>query len=189
MQGGIAMNQVLLELFRLKKRTLIVASVMLVLNAVIYASVAGYLEPKIASSQVSWNDLRQRVAAAGKADVATVYRQGTEDLKKLATRIPSKRQFPRVLGDILDAGAANAVIIGNVSYKPQLLKDHDLLAYGISMSVGGSYAAIKSFLADLQKSDELVVVEAVSLSKSDLYEENVVLDVHLTVYLQGKEGT
>jgi hypothetical protein len=93
-----------------------------------------------------------------------------------------------VLGEILDAAATNAVITGNVSYKPQMLKDQDLLAYGLSMSVGGSYAAVKSFLADLQKSDELVVVEAVSLSKSDLYEENVVLDVRLTVYLQGKEG-
>lgn len=182
------MKQALLELFRQKKRTFIAAAVLFLLNSLLYAAIAGYLEPKIVHSQASWNDLRQRVAAAGKADVATVYRQGTENLKKLAARIPPKRQFPRVLGEILDAAATNAVITGNVSYKPQMLKDQDLLAYGLSMSVGGSYAAVKSFLADLQKSDELVVVEAVSLSKSDLYEENVVLDVRLTVYLQGKEG-
>ena len=80
------------------------------------------------------------------------------------------------------------IMTGNVSYKPQTVKDRDLLVYGISMSVGGSYAAIKSFLGDLQKNSELLVIESISLSKSDLYEENVIMDLHLTVYLQGKEG-
>jgi type IV pilus assembly protein PilO len=93
-----------------------------------------------------------------------------------------------VLGDILDAAASSAVVTGNVSYKPQAVKDQDLLAYGISMSVGGSYAAVKSFLGDLQKNSEMVVIDGITLSKSDLFEENVVLDLRLTVYLQGKEG-
>jgi type IV pilus assembly protein PilO len=112
-----------------------------------------------------------------------------EDLKKLASRIPAKRQFPRLLGDILDAAASSAVVTGNVSYKPQVIKGHeDLLAYGISMSVGGSYAAVKSFLADLQKNSELVVIDSAGFSNSNLFEENVVMDLRLTVYLQGREG-
>ena len=125
---------------------------------------------------------------AGRADVATVYRRGVDDLKKLASRIPVKRQFPRLLGDILDAAASSAVVTGNVSYKPQAIKERDLLAYGVSMTVGGSYAAIKSFLGDLQKNSEMIVIEDISLTKTDLYEENVVMDLRLTVYLQGKEG-
>jgi len=182
------MNQALLELFRQKKRMLIAAMVLLVLNIGLYAVTAGYLEPKIAASQAAWTDLRQRIAVAGRTDVATVYRQGVDDLKKLASRIPVKRQFPRVLGDILDAAASSAVVTGNVSYKPQTVKDQDLLAYGITMSVGGSYAAVKSFLGDLQKNSEMIVIDGISFSKSDLYEENVVMDLRLTVYLQGKEG-
>ena len=182
------MNQALLELIQQKKRSLIVAVVLIVLNIGLYAVTAGYLEPKIAVAQASWSDLRQRVAVAGRADVATVYRRGVDDLKKLMVRVPVKRQFPRVLGDILDAAASSAVITGNVSYKPQTIKDQDLLAYGISMTVGGSYAAVKSFLGDLQKNSELIVLDGISLSKGDLYEENVVLDLRMTVYLQGKEG-
>jgi type IV pilus assembly protein PilO len=166
------MKQALLELFLQKKRTLIVAVILLVLNIGLYAVTAGYLEPKIAASQASWTDLRQRVAVAGRSDVATVYRRGVDDLKKLASRVPVKRQFPRVLGDILDAAASS----------------QDLLAYGITMTVGGSYAAVKSFLGDLQKNSELIVVDGVTLSKSDLFEENVIMDLRLTVYLQGKEG-
>jgi type IV pilus assembly protein PilO len=182
------MKQTLLELFLQKKRMLLTAGVLLLLNIFLYALVSGYLEPRVSVSRSSWNDLRQRVAVAGKADVASVYRRGTEDLQKLATRIPAKRQFPRVLGDILDAAASNALVTGAVSYKPQALKEQGLLAYGISMTVGGSYAAVKSFLSDLQKNGEMIVVESINLSKSDLYEENVVLDLRLTVYLQGKEG-
>jgi type IV pilus assembly protein PilO len=182
------MKEALLELYLQKKRTLIVAVVLLLLNIGLYALNAGYYEPKIAAAQASWTDLRQRVAAAGRADVATVYRRGVDDLKKLALRVPVKRQFPRVLGDILDAAASSAVVTGNVSYKPQTIKGQDLLAYGITMTVGGSYAAVKSFLGDLQKNSELIVVDGVTLSKSDLFEENVIMDLRLTVYLQGKEG-
>jgi type IV pilus assembly protein PilO len=93
-----------------------------------------------------------------------------------------------VLGDILDAAASSAVVTSNISYKPQAIKDHDLLAYGITMTVGGSYAAVKSLLGDLQNNSEMIVIDGISLSNSDLYEENVVLDLRLTVYLQGKEG-
>jgi type IV pilus assembly protein PilO len=182
------MNQALLELFRQKKRTLIMALALLLLNIGLYVVTAGYLEPKISATQVSWTDLRQRIAVAGKADVATVYRRGVDDLKKLGLRFPAKRQFPRVLGDILDAAASSAVVTSNVSYKPQAIKDQNLLAYGISMTVGGSYAAVKSLLGDLQNKSEMIVIDGISLSNSDLYEENVVLDLRLTVYLQGKEG-
>ena len=182
------MNQALLELFRQKKRTLIVALELLLLNIGLYAVAAGYIEPKISTSQALWTNLRQRIAVAGKADVATVYRRGVDDLKKLAPRFPVKRQFPRVLGDILDAAASSAVVTSNVSYKPQAIKDHDLLAYGISMTVGGSYAAVKSLLGDLQNNSEMIVIDGISLSNNDLFEENVVLDLRLTVYLQGKEG-
>ena len=184
------MKQALLELYLQKKRTLIASVVLLVLNIVLYAVTAGYLEPKVAALQASWTDLRQRVAVAGRADVATVYGRGVDDLKKLASRVPVKRQFPRVLGDILDAAASSAVVTGNVSYRPQkaFKGKEDLLAYDITMTVGGSYAAVKSFLGDLQKNSELVVVDGVTLSNRDLFEENVVMDLRLTVYLQGKEG-
>jgi type IV pilus assembly protein PilO len=182
------MKQVIYELFRQKKRTLIAAGALLLLNIGLYLLATGYLEPGVIKARSSWNDLRQRLAVAGKADVATIYRRGTDDLKKLATRIPAKRQFPRVLGEILDAAASNALLTGAVSYKPQAVKEQDLLAYGISMTVGGSYAAVKSFLADLQKNNELIVVDSVGFTKTDLFEENVVLDLRLTVYLQGKEG-
>jgi len=182
------MKQALLELFQEKKHTLIAALILLLLNIGLYAVTAGYLAPNISRSQALWTELRQRVAVAGRADVATVYQRGVDDLKKLASRIPVKRQYPRVLGDILDAASSSALVTGNVSYKPQIVKNQGLLAYGITMTVGGSYAAVKSFLGDLQKNSELIVIDSLSISRRDPFEENVVMDLHLTVYLQGREG-
>jgi type IV pilus assembly protein PilO len=189
MQGGAAMNQLLLELLRQKRRLLIAVAVLLLLNIGAYVSVNMYFTSAIMTSQSTWNDLRQKVAIAGKTDVASVYRRGHEDLKKIESRIPPKRQLPRVLGDILDSAASSGVSTGTVSYKPEVVKGHDeLLSYTISMSVNGRYAAVKSFLADVQKNSELVVVDGISLANSDMFEENVAMDLKLTIYLQGREG-
>lgn len=182
------MKQAILEHIRQYRKLLIAAGILLVLNIAVQAFVSYYLNPKVVSSQVAWNDLRQRIAVAGRADVQTVYLRGLDDVKKLTERIPVKRQFPRVLGDILDAAASSGVATGGVSYRAQPVKEEDLLTYSVSMNVLGGYAAVKSFLSDLQKMHEMVVVEGVNLSNADLFEENVSVDVKLTVYLQGREG-
>jgi len=179
------MIQVLLELLQQKKRTIIVAVILLVINVACSLVIAGYLRPGIDKSLVQWNELRQRLAASGKMDVGAIYRRGTDDLKTLSSKIPAKREFPRVLGELLDAVSANSLVPGAISYKPQGIKERNLLAYGVSMSVSGTYAGLKSYLGDLQNFDNLVVIESLSFSKSDLYEENVSMDLRLTVYLQG----
>ena len=104
------MNQAFRELFRQKRRLLIALAVLLILDMGLYVAINAYLAPAIISSQVSWNDLRQRVAVAGRADVVSVYQRGIDDLKKISTRIPAKRQLPRVLGDILDSAVSSSVL-------------------------------------------------------------------------------
>lgn len=183
------MIQAFQEIFQQKRRLLIALAVLLLLNIGLYAAINAYLAPGIISSQASWNSLRQKVAIAARSDVAAVYRRGIDDLKKLMTKVPPRRQFPRVLGEILDNAATSGVATGMITYKPQVVKgQEDLLVYTVSMTVSGSYAAVKSFLGDLQKNSELVVVEGITLTNGDLYEENVALDLHLSIYLQSREG-
>ncbi|MDA8430700.1 MAG: type 4a pilus biogenesis protein PilO [Geobacteraceae bacterium] len=182
------MKQAFRELYSQKRRLLIALAILLVCNIALYIANDAYFAPKIISSQASWNDLRQRVAVAGRDDVTSVYQRGIDDLKKLSARIPLKRQFPRVLGDILDSAVSSGVVTGTVSYKPNTVKGHELLDYTVSMTVNGSYAAVKSFLGDLQKNSDLIVVDGITLSNSDLFEENVTMEIHLSIYLQSREG-
>ena len=178
------MKQVLLELLRLKKRSLIAIGVLLLSNVVIYALISGYQDSALAEAHIKWGNLRSRVAAADRGDVNVSYRQGKSDLEKIRSMVPLKREFPRVLGDILDAAASSGVATGSITYKPQVLKDEKLLAYAVTMSTSGSYAAVKSLLADLMKNRELVVVDGISLTNSDPYVESVSMELRLTVYLR-----
>ena len=178
------MIQALLEVLGQKKYLVIAIGVALLLNIILYAVIRGYQSPAISQAQAKANELKHRVALAGPGDVNTVYRQGKIDLEALQKMIPTKREFPGVLGDILDAAASSGVKMGNMTYKPQAIKDQNLLAYSVNTSVGGTYAAVKSFLADLQKNRKLVVIDTVLLTNSDPYEENVTLDLRLTVYLR-----
>lgn len=178
------MKLVVLELLRLKKRSLIAIVLLLLTNVVLLSLVNGYQKTALAESQAAWNNLRSRVAAADRGDVNVAYRQGKSDLEKLRSMIPLRRQFPRVLGDILETAASSGVVPGPINYKPQVLKDENLLAYAVSMSTSGSYAAVKSFLSDLQKNHELVVIDGISLTNSDPFVESVLLELRLTVYLR-----
>ncbi|MFZ4855353.1 MAG: type 4a pilus biogenesis protein PilO [Desulfuromonadaceae bacterium] len=179
------MKQLFFEIIRQKWRLLSIVAFMLLLNVVFSVVISAYQIPSVVSLQTKWSDLRQKVARSGKMDAGTLYQQGTVDLEKLTAAIPEKREFARILSDLLEAAAVSNVEVGAISYKPEQLKEERLLSYQLSLSVSGSYAGVKSYLSDLQESQDLLVVDMVTFSNSDLFEENVVMDVRLTVYLRG----
>lgn len=178
------MKQAMLDLISTKKRSLALIGVLLLLNVGLYAMITSYQAPALVNAQNKWRDLRSRVTALGRSDVTVAFRQGKSDLEKITALVPSRRQFARVLSDLIEAAASSGVAPGGITYKPQAVKDEHLLAYSVSMSVTGRYAAVKSFLADLQKYREMVVVDGITLSNSDPFEENVTMDVRMTVYLR-----
>jgi Tfp pilus assembly protein PilO len=179
------MNQLILEIAGQRRRILAAVLVLLLLNIAVLVVLKGYLASGISDAQTKWSDLRRRVAVAGQNDASVIYRRGKADLEQLRTRIPHKNEFPRLLGGIFDTAASDSVRVVTVNYKPALVKeDATLLSYGISLAVSGSYAAVKNFLADMQKQGELIVIDNMTMANSDPYEENVVMDLRLTVYLR-----
>ena len=179
------MKQLVTEIVVQKWRLLSIIAFMLLLNMVLSVAISVYLLPSVASLQTKWSEMRHKAARSAKVDAGTMYRQGSADLDTLKTAIPEKREFARILSDLLEAAASSNVEVGTISYKPEQLREERLLSYQLSLSVRGSYAGVKSFLSDLQKSQELQVVDNVTFSNNDLYDEHVVMDVRLTVYLRG----
>lgn len=178
------MKQYFFEIVRQKWRLLTVILSLSLLNIAFGVVVSAYQLPSLIDLQTKWNDLRRKVALSGQLDATTLHQQGSADLEKLKSRIPEKRQFARVLSDLLEAAASSAVEVSSITYKPVKIKEEALLSYQLSFSVSGSYAAVKSYLADLQKNPELMVVDSVNFSNNDLFVENVVMDLRLTVYLR-----
>jgi Tfp pilus assembly protein PilO len=178
------MNQILLEIVRQKKIVILAVLVLLVINVALMVVIASYQEPELETTKSRRNELRNLVARAGKADAAALYRQGAADLEKLNSRIPLKREFARVLSDIIEIASDSGVTTGAISYKPVPIKDEALLSYQLSFPVGGDYASVKSCLSDLQRHPELLVVDGVTLSNNDIFEEKVVMNLNITVYLR-----
>lgn len=178
------MKQYVLEIVRQKWRLLGIILILLLLNGIIGIVVSAYQLPSLTALQNKWSDLRRQNARVGVADAATLYKQGSDDLEKLKVRIPEKREFARVLSELLESAASSAVEVGVISYKPVQIKEEALLSYQLSLSASGRYAAVKSYLSDLQNNQELIVVDSVAFSNSDLFVENVVMDLRITVYLR-----
>lgn len=178
------MKRLVFEIIRQKWRLLSVILTLLLLNVALGVVVSTYQLPSLADLQTKWSNLRRRAAGAGAMDPATLHRQGSADLEKVKGKIPEKRQFAKVLSDLLEAAASSGVEVGAISYKPLQIKEEALLSYQLSLSVSGGYAAVKSYLADLQGISELIVVDTVSFSNSDPFVENVVMDLRITVYLR-----
>lgn len=176
------MNQYLYEIVRQKWRLLAVILFLLLVNIAFAGVVSMYQLPLLAELQTKWSDLRRQ--GVRHVDPVTLYQQGVSDLEKLKAKIPEKREFARVLSDLIESAASSAVEVGAISYKPVQLKDEPLLSYQMTLSASGSYAAVKSFLSDLQQNRELLVVDTVSFSNRDSYEEHVVMNLSITVYLR-----
>lgn len=178
------MNRILIEILREKKIVISLVLVLVLINIALIIFVGSYQANALAAAQTKWSELRRQNAALGHADAAALYRQGSLDLEKLKTRIPAKREFGRVLSDLLESAASSGVTVGTISYKPVTIKDEELLSYQLSYSVNGSYAAVKSCLADYQKNPELVVVDDISLVNNDAFAESVTMNLHITIYLR-----
>jgi Tfp pilus assembly protein PilO len=178
------MKQLVFEIVHQKWRFLSVILVLLLLNVILGVVVSVYQLPSLADLQTEWSSLRRRSAGAGQTDPAVLYQQGSADLEKVKGKIPEKREFARILSDLLEAAASSGVEVGAISYKPQIITEEALLSYQLSLSASGGYAAVKSYLADLQGNPELIVVDTVSFLNSDPFVENVVMTLHITVYLR-----
>lgn len=178
------MKQLALEIIRQKWQLLTVIIVLLLLNVAPGLVISFYQLPALAERQDRWNKLRNQSFNSRQMDTATLYQKGITDLETLKGRIPEKREFARVLSDLFEAAENSAVEVGAVSYKPLQIKEEPLLSYQLSFSVTGSYAGVKSYLADLQNSEELIVVDSVAFSNTNPLEENVIMNLHISVYLR-----
>jgi type IV pilus assembly protein PilO len=185
MYGINQMTQFLSEIAKQKWRHIVVVVLLLVLNGALGIYVSTVQNPDLIEKQKTWSSLRRQNSSAVRVDAETLYRLGNADLTKLKTRIPAKREFARILGDLYEMASSDAVDVEKVSYKMVAIKEDALQCYELSFAVNGSYAATKSFLADLLKNQELMVVDSVSLSNQDMFTEHVTMDLRLTLYLRG----
>jgi type IV pilus assembly protein PilO len=178
------MNFTLLrQIISARRNSFIAIFVLILINIGLFLYSSAYLGPKVVLLQNKWSD--KRLIAAGEAgiDTGAVYRQGTGDLAAWRARIYPKKDFARFIGELFESATNNTLKVGAITYKPQPVKDENLLAYSIGFNVSGKYAAIKSFIADIERLREIAVIDNISLNGKTT-EESVDMKLQMTAYFR-----
>jgi len=171
------------QIINSRRNSFIAISVLILINFGLYFYSFAYLGPRLASLEKKWSEKRVLAAEGAVLDEAAIFRQGTTDLAALRTRIYPKKDFTRFIGEIFETATNNTLKIGSITYKPQPVKGEDLLAYSIGFNVSGKYAAIKSFIADIERLREIAVIDNISLSGKTT-EESIEMKLQLTAYFR-----
>ena len=179
--------KVVKEVITSQPRTFILIAVLFLLNLSFYLFSAVYQQPRFESLQTQWFEKRKLATSGAVPDAAAVYQQGVKDLKTWRDRIIPKKGFARFIGKLFETAANNSLNFNRVSYKVLQLKEPGLAAYMLDFSVAGKYAAVKSYLSDLERMPEIITIENISLNNKNSIEDAVDLKVQLTVYLRLEE--
>jgi type IV pilus assembly protein PilO len=181
------MNVVIVkEILKFRPRMLILIVVLLLLNIGISAYVALYQKPRLAEIQGDWFKKRKAVAGDAARGMVAVYRQGESDLTTWRSRIILKKDFARFIGSLFETAKSSSLALKGVTYKASLVQGENLTAYALEMNVVGTYAAVKSFIADLGRRREIMTIDNVSLTSGVVNGDAISLKVQLTVYLRAE---
>lgn len=172
------------QIINARRNSFLIISILILINIGLYIYSSVFQGPQVALLQNKWSEKRLLAVGGGAfMDVAATYRQGTADLAAWRTRIYTKKEFARFIGELFETATNNTLKVGSITYKPQTIKGEDLLAYSIGFNVSGKYAAIKSFIADIERLREIAVIDNISLNGKTT-EESIDMRLQLTAYFR-----
>ncbi len=171
-----------LEMFRLRKKTFLAILALAVANLALFCFIVNSQQPELETFQNNLLEARNRTPRTA-VNEATTYAQGKRDLATFRAMIAPKRDFTRVIGELFETAANNSLGIGGISYKPETAKGaKGMLLYSLTLDVTGKYAAVKSFLMDLERIKEILVIDRISLNSSTDKRVSVNMKLNLSAY-------
>lgn len=176
---------ILLQVLEVKKRSLILLTIMLVVAVLLQLYISLYQEKRLDKAVVEWSRYREeQKLGAALFDRETVYKNGIADLVKFREKVYPKHQFARFVGELYHMAAQDTLDLSGISYKPTALKDEKLLSYAMTLSVSGRYPNLKKFISDLGSSGNIMTIDSVSLTSSGAATDLVNLQVMVTAYFR-----
>ena len=177
--------QMLLDMIAARRKSFAFIAFLALLALGVGIFLSAYQKPELEEAQKAWFAKRDSLARGEIQADATKYQQGMRDLETFRKHLVAKKEFPALLERLYDTAKHNSLALNGITYKPgkEKVKGTRVVTYGISFNVTGKYGAIKSFLGDLARYQEMLVIESISLSNSSATEEKVDLKVVTTLYL------
>ncbi len=174
---------IFIEIIKIRKKSFLAVLVLVLINIMLHFFIARFQEPKLESLQKEWLEKRQ-LPSSGTADKAYIYYQGKKDLEVFNSKLPPKKDFAQVIGGIMEIASNSGLSISNIAYKPVLIKERNLLVYTLGFGVSGSYAAIKSFITDIERSPYILSIDSVSLARENLLQDSVKFSIQVSAFFR-----
>ncbi|UWZ81175.1 type 4a pilus biogenesis protein PilO [Geoalkalibacter halelectricus] len=168
-------------------------AVLLVVNVLLYLSVAyvygprvGQLQQQLLRQQAQLRDLELR----GEAQVTprAIYRQGQQDLEAFYAAIPPREDLSRLIGELFHLAGEAGLSIERITYDPQRLREAPLLGYTLVFSVNGNYEQLKRFVFSLEHSPRIIALDEISFSGGDAARRTTTLNLRFTTYFQANDA-
>jgi len=176
--------EMLREIVNARRNSFAFLLFLVLLNLALMLYLSLYQRPELAKAQTDWFAKREALASGQSVGTVTRYQQGVRDVGLFQERLIPKKEFAAFLSEMFQSAKNNAVSMKGISYKPAPTKEKGIVSYGISYTVSGKYASVKSFIADLSRFPEMVTLDAVSLNNTSPTEESVDLKIQMTAYLK-----
>jgi type IV pilus assembly protein PilO len=176
--------EMLREIVRLKRAPLILLGFLLAgaLSAVGYG--AFFQRPALARAEDALAKARQQAAGSAAGTPASRYHAAQKELALFRERVMDKKAFPSFLARVFETAQRNSLSLKQVNYKPTPIAGEGLLNYEIGFTVSGRYDSVKSFISELTRFREIVVIDSISLMNPSATEERIDLRVQMTTYLK-----
>jgi len=127
--------------------------------------------------------LNARIAAASdKNRMNSSMHRVEDDLKKIIDSLPAFNEFPYVLKDIIDLIGKKNLKSSTLLFKPVKTERLAMWQYSSAFSVQGSYADLKSFVAEFQALPGINIISTLFFKSKPEMPGEVNLDISIAVY-------
>jgi type IV pilus assembly protein PilO len=160
----------LLELlWKTHRGSLLLLSVLLALNVLLFAALSQFIVPKVVEEETRYlkrqAEVRQLLRnQGGNAEAPEqLYVLASQDIGKFEQSIPEYRDFTALIEELLVLSNRARLNITQISYSSENFNKGPFLKFKLNFSVAGNYEQVKKFIHSLEQSIRLISIKQISL--------------------------
>lgn len=182
------LTEMLEQLWKSHRGTLVLLGVLLVLNLLLFAALEQLIVPRVAEQEGRFLQRQAEVRQLLRKQIGTtktpaqLYVLASQDVSRFQQAVPDYQDFTGLIEELLVLSSRAHLDITQISYASELLKKSPLLKFSLNFNVAGDYAQIKKFIHSLEQSVRLITIKQISLQSAD--EDGVNLRLSLETFFR-----
>lgn len=116
------------------------------------------------------------------------YSRASSEMAVFYQAIPHRENFTNLIREIFSLAEKSGLAIDMVDYRPEKVKERDILLYSLNFSVVGDYGQIKKFIHRIEQSKRLIMIDEVGLKGESGGGGSVSLHIRLSTLFRTGES-